>query len=251
LWEGILPAQDIQVGKVTGLGRIQVALSRAPTPRKLVLTLAVNGTSFRNHYDLWVYPPRGDTRARTGVVVRRVLDPGALRLLGEGGRVLLLPEPSKLTNAIEGFFASDFWCYPMFRRICEEKKTPVAPGTLGLLCDPTHPALAQFPTEFHANWQWWSLMTHSRALVLDGTPADFLPIVQVIDNFERNHKLGLLWETRVGAGRLLVCSIDLPGLADHPEARQLMASLLAYTASDRFKPVPSLRVEQVRRLLDP
>jgi hypothetical protein len=24
---------------------------------------------------------------------------------------------------------------------------------MGILCDPTHPALAGFPTEFHANWQ--------------------------------------------------------------------------------------------------
>ena len=28
-------------------------------------------------------------------------------------------------------------------------------------------------------------------MILDDTPAEFRPIVQVIDNFARNHKLGL------------------------------------------------------------
>jgi hypothetical protein len=43
--------------------------------------------------------------------------------------------------------------------------------------------------------------------------------VQVIDNFARNHKLGLVFETGVGKGKLLVCAIDLLGLQDKPEAR--------------------------------
>src|SRR5512137_1839475 len=33
-----------------------------------------------------------------------------------------------------------------------------APTTMGILCDPKHPALAEFSTEFHNNWQWWYLV---------------------------------------------------------------------------------------------
>jgi hypothetical protein len=147
----------------------------------------------------------------------------ALTRLAEGGRVLFMPRPSELTNSIPGFFASDFWCYPMFRR-------GEPPGTLGILCDPKHPALAQFPTEFHSNWQWFDILMHSRAMILDDLPADFRPIVQVIDNFDadRSHKLGLIFDLGVGQGKLLICTSDLPALLDHPEARSLLVSLVAY-----------------------
>jgi hypothetical protein len=32
------------------------------------------------------------------------------------------------------------------------------PGTMGLLINPNHLALANFPTEIHSNWQWWDFM---------------------------------------------------------------------------------------------
>ena len=48
-------------------------------------------------------------------------------------------------------------------------------------------------------------------------------MVQVIDNFARNHKLGNVFEARVGDGRLLVCTIDLfEHLEQRPAARQFL-----------------------------
>jgi hypothetical protein len=127
-------------------------------------------------------------------------------------------------------------------------KIPVAPGTLGILCDPNAPSLAGFPTEFHSNWQWWHLVKNSRPVILDETPATYRPLVQVIDNFERNHKLGLVFETKVGRGALLVCAIDLPGHQDKPEARQLLHSLLRYVGSDRFAPKSELEADLLKKL---
>ena len=127
----------------------------------------------------------------------------------------------------------------MFRGISVRAEKPIAPGTLGLLCDPAHPALKAFPTAFHSDWQWWPVVMNSAAAILDGAPSALRPIVQVIDNFDedRNHRLGLVFECRVGGGRLLFCGADLPSLAtEHPEARQLLRSLLDYAASDRFDP---------------
>ena len=74
-------------------------------------------------------------------------------------------------------------------------------------------------------------------MILDAAPAAFRPIVQVIDTFERNGKLGNLFEARVGQGRLLVCTIDLPGLAEKsPAAKQLLRSLYGYVGSSAFNP---------------
>ena len=49
----------------------------------------------------------------------------------------------------------------------------------------------------------------------------------MIDNFGRNHKLGLVYEARAGAGSLLVCQSNLPEL-DSPEANWFYNSLLDY-----------------------
>ncbi|UCG48829.1 MAG: hypothetical protein JSU94_03425, partial [Phycisphaerales bacterium] len=124
-----------------------------------------------------------------------------------------------------------------------------APGTLGFLCDPKAPALAEFPTEFHSNWQWWRLVKNSRPIILDDTPAGYRPIVQAIDNFERNHKLGLIFESRVGKGGMLVCAIDLLGHQDKPEARQLLYSLLRYLDSGAFAPEAELDTGLLKKLL--
>jgi hypothetical protein len=74
--------------------------------------------------------------------------------------------------------------------------------------------------------------------------------VHVIDNFARNHKLGNLFEARVGPGRLLVCTIDLPGLAGKsPAARQLLRSLYAYADSEAFRPRHEREMSQLDALL--
>jgi len=137
----------------------------------------------------------------------------------------------------------------MFRRGAERRKIEVAPGTLGILCEPKSPALAGFPTEFHSNWQWWHLVKNSRPIILDETPSSYRPIIQVIDNFERNHKLGLLFETKVGSGKALICAIDLLSHQDKPEARQLLSSLLKYMDSKDFVCRSELDIDILKKLL--
>ncbi len=238
----------IEAGGVRNLDEISFPLKDIVAPAKLFLKFGIRDTPFVNRYPIWVYPEKMDMKPPHDVTVSRKLDDATLKILSDGGKVLLLPELSKLTNSVEGFFASDFWCYPMFRNICGTR-TPPAPGTLGLLCDPKHPALAQFPTEFHSNWQWWPIVMNSRAMILDETPASFRPIVQVIDNFERNHKLGMIFDAKIGRGKLLVCSADLPGQRDKPEARQLLISLQAYAGSQRFDPKNELSAELLKKIL--
>ncbi len=71
--------------------------------------------------------------------------------------------------------------------------------------------------------------------MLDATDANYRPLVQAIDNFERCSKLGLLFEFTVGKGKLMVCSSDL---SDHIDfvAQSLLKSILDYMQSDTFAP---------------
>lgn len=38
--------------------------------------------------------------------------------------------------------------------------------TLGLLCDPKHPALNDFPNTGHGDWQWFDLLFQASAIRL-------------------------------------------------------------------------------------
>jgi hypothetical protein len=233
---GVLPAVDLSRTGVNSLGSIRVPLAKIEAPARLTLELRLKGinNTVVNHYTIWVYPPKPQAAPPPGVTLCRTLDKAALDLLAKGGRVVLIPEHGKIKQTVGGGFATDFWCWPMFHN---------KPGTMGLLCDPKHPALASFPTEFHSNWQWGEIACFAEPMILDATPAQYRPIVQVIDNLDRCHKLGLVLETRVGPGRLLVVACDLMKLQEKPEARQLLASLLAYAASDKFQPTQEISLD--------
>jgi hypothetical protein len=86
-------------------------------------------------------------------------------------------------------------------------------------------------------------------MILDAMPAGYKPLVQVIDNCERAHKLAAVFEVKVGPGKLLVCSIDLPALQDKPEGRQLLHSLLQYMNSDKFVPAATVDDAVLQRVL--
>jgi hypothetical protein len=111
-----------------------------------------------------------------------------------------------------------------------------APHTLGILCDPRHPALEGFPTDSHSNWQWWNIQYGARPYILT-KHRDLKPIVQAIDDWFTNRKLGYVFEAKIGSGRLLACSADLH-LADkdNKPAAALLRSLIRYFKSDSFSP---------------
>ncbi|MGN0833618.1 MAG: glycosyl hydrolase family 28 protein [Kiritimatiellia bacterium] len=213
-----------RVGAVTDLAQVDIALRQTGRARKLSLELALAGTAVRNRYPIWVYPQVGD-EIPAGVEVVRDLS-SAERLLDEGRRVLCVLDAAQApAGSVPGAFASDFWNWEMFCHICKSGGKPPAPGTLGLLVRNGHPALAGFPSSFHSDWQWRELILNGVNVVLDDDPeADI--IVQGIDNVSRNHRLGVIWEKRRGAGRLLVSAIDFERCAGRPEAAALRRSLL-------------------------
>ena len=133
------------------------------------------------------------------------------------------------------------------RRLSLGKEIPV--GTLGLCIDKLHPAVKAFRCDRHTTPPWSDIVTHAELAVLDGL--DITPIVQMIDNFERNHKLGLLFECRVGRGRLLVCTARLSEITDRPEVRAFAKCLLDYAVSPSFNPSASLDMATLRTVLAP
>lgn len=235
-------------GTLQEAAEIAASLRGVQKAEKLTLSLQIEGTDYRNVYDVWVYPEKHTMDAPADVLVTKDLNT-AIKQLQKGGKVLLFPALEDLQEQTVGaLFQTDYWNYKMFKTICEGNGKPVSPGTMGLLVQNEHPALADFPTEYHTNWQWFPIVKQSRPMVLDRLPADYKPIVQVIDNIERNHKLGLLYEIKVGNGKLLVCMADIEAAQDKPEARQLLQSMLEYVGSDKFQPSLQLTTAELQQL---
>lgn len=238
--------------------------------RKIILTLDIDYGRYdarrhRNTYDLWIYTTEKNLDIyKEGVVITSDLTDEVAKKLEKGAKVLWMPTTSKnfvasadtisqAGNAtpytVGGLFQTDYWNYRMFKTICENNKKTVSPGTLGILTNPKHPIFCDFPTEMHTNWQWFPVIKDSHPLVLDNFAKDDKPIVQVIDNIERNHKLGLVMEWKVGAGKLLVCMSDLEKASEYPEGRAFYESVLSYMRSPEFAPQSEITIADLRKKL--
>ena len=79
-------------------------------------------------------------------------------------------------------------------------------------------------------------------MILNDLPQDFRPLVEVVDNFTRNDKLGNVFEATVGNGSLFVCSLPVYG-AKSPEAAQFLRSAYAYLGSSDFHPKQALELD--------
>ena len=86
-------------------------------------------------------------------------------------------------------------------------------------------------------------------MIMDDFPVGFKPIVYLIDDWFKNRKLGILFEAKVGTGKLVVCSSDLNRNPEkYPAAAQFKQSILEYMASDKFDPRNELKPEVIKSL---
>lgn len=251
---------------LAGLGEISLNMPAVTEPVIYTLNLSIPGTNIHNSYEVYCYPAN-ESIQNINIVSGKVSKkqdndnnaPGkenfyitnnfqeACSLLDKGMCVLFLPAETK--ESIEGFYCTDFWCYPMFRDICEWMKKPVAVGTMGLLIQNKHKALAKFPSHKYATPQWYKIVSHASCAILeDVTEPGYTPIVQMIDNFERNHKLGILFEGKAGNGKLLICTSRLSEISSYPEIKQFIKSITDYVASDSFNPEMELDLEKLKKL---
>lgn len=254
--KGILPTCTIPVDNATFLGRVAVELKKVPAPAKLKLVVRLTARTepgqrtagaFENDWDVWVYSSKVDIQPPAGLLVTRDFNETAKNALNSGRKVLLLIPKDRVKGdghgAVALGFSSIFWNTAWTGR--------QPPHTLGILCEPTNPAFADFPTDFHSNWQWWYLISRAGGMILDNLPVELQPTVQVIDDWVTNRKLGLILEAKVAAGKVLVSSIDLEtDLEQNPVARQMRFSLLQYMKGSHFKPAVRLSPAQIEGLFN-
>lgn len=237
------------VGEIpaSGAGLIDLGGGGFRIPEKCIgnakLTFELPESDICNTWELTILPPAAPVTEEI-VTVRSFTE--AEPHLQRGEAVLLIP--AQITDKIRGFYCTDFWNYPMFRSISESMGRQVPVGTMGLCIDKTHPVARALFSDDYSTPQWYSIVTHADCAVLDDAPNGYRPAVQMIDNVERNHRLGLLFETAVGGGRLFVCTARLTECPEDPCMNRLHHAIAAYMQSDAFAPAETLSAGLLRKL---
>ncbi len=245
LYKGKFKKIKLKWGNGQVLGEVRQKLDTLSKAGKQTLVVSLAG--FSNQWDFWVYPDKINIKKAKGDVrVVSRLNAGTLSFLKKGGKVLLTLGKGRVKEDKGGDagigFSSIFWNTAWTRG--------QKPHSLGILCNPGHPALAGFPTEYHSNWQWWDAMSHADAILMDSLSDGMRPIVRIIDDWFTNRNLGLIVEGRVGEGRIIITGIDLQHqLSKRPEARQLLYSLLKYMNGEAFNPPAELEEERISGLI--
>lgn len=245
LTEGWISCPLIVLGKNQELGSILLDFTIIKKNSRLTLLLKLG--EVQNHWDLYVY-----VKSDIGNCVCKesgkdcVLYTRNWRVAREGLRqgraVVYSPWLCDL----------DFECPSVSEKpvFWNAQMGPVWERSLGLVIQEEHPVFRDFPVESYAGWQWERILRAGRGFHIEGLGVE--PIVWVIDDWNRNLMLALIWEAKVEAGRLLVVSACLEGDFDScPEASSLLNAILNYASSPQFQPEAAVEAGLIEERLFP
>ncbi len=243
LQESLLVQKDLPIGCNIPLGEIKLPLSQYQKPVKLNLEIAIECTEFVNDWDFWVYPEKQPAPPVKDIHIAHTLDEQAVKVLESGGKVLILAAGKvQYGKDVVQYYTPVFWNTSWF------KMRP--PHTTGVFINHYHPVFNHFVTENWGNMQWWELINRTQVMLLDDFPRELKPIVQPIDTWFLNRRLGMLFEAKVGNGRLMISSMDLQNFNNRPVAECLYRSIIIYMQSPQFRPEISVSMQQVRDIFE-
>lgn len=239
-----LSVGTIAVGQNTPLGKITLPVDRIQKNSRLELALflyrQIDIDTYEeitsNTWEFFVYCIDNKKKEKDGVVYTHIWQE-AKSALTESKRVIYSPRLSELSYECPPISIKNvFWNAQMGAKWGR---------SLGLLIDETSPIFQEFPTDKTGGWQWEEILSCARAFDISGfgysdfEPEGVVPIVRVIDDWNRNLPLALIFEVRTDKGKLLVVSADLDLKQNQKTrfaARALKMALINYVASEVFQP---------------
>ena len=236
----------LPVDNCISIASLDIPLSAVKPPAKLTLEVNIANSPYANSWNIWVYSltdnmPSGNSNVYVTSDISQAI------IGAEAGLDVLYCLPQSALKPDRGGdisvgFSTIFWNTAWTRN--------QAPHTLGLVCEPAHPALADFPNDGHSDYQWWEITKGCAPILLDNFPATLRPIVWIIDDWFTNRRLGMIVEGKFSKGRIIICGADLVNDLDkRHSARQLRHSLESYMTSGKFNPSEEVSVELLKDLL--
>lgn len=237
---GSLRKQRIGKDDVFPVGSFSFSLKGVTSAKKLTVHLSVN-EAVKNSWDIWVFPRNEKLMQSSGEVLYTTLfDDNAKQQLAQGKTVVFSPLPDKVKGRTSTFH-NHFWNPIMFAW---------HPMTIGALMKEDHPVFTDFVTSYHTDWQWWDILNNAKVIEMQNAPKHLRPFIQIIDSYDKNEKLGIGFEAKMGKGKLLVLSVDTQkDMANRPATRQLLVSVDNYVRSSKFNPQVAVEESFIRSFL--
>ena len=217
-------------GMLSPLADFDVIVPVSSEPKKYFLRAGI-GTFAQNEWEVYAFPSIKKKAPPAGVrVVTDISEDGLMGSMARGERILL-------------FGPGPFKSLPTTYRIGLAGRCS---GNFATVVKNGHPALKGMPHEGFCGWQFRRLMENGAAVQLEaGVPFD--PIIDIASAVKCVIRQAMLFEYRIGDGRLLVCSFNLAG--KDSAAMWLKNRLIDYAASDEFHPDLSLTLEELHNVL--
>lgn len=231
---------DIRNATLNKVGQIRVPLNGISSAKQLKLTASIQGTSFKNDWNFWVYPEKEIVSLPSFGIMETFNLQEAINGLKEGKTVLLWAHDLGSDKNI-GYAQ---W-KPTFWQGGDWKNEGCVNGAL---IRNLHPALAGFPTDSYLDFQWFDICKGARGFDLEGLPELCRPIVQPIHDFHFNRKLATVIELcSEEGGKILICGYNLTEHLDtRPAALALRNSLVRYVSSSAFHPTEQVSYNWLR-----
>ncbi len=234
LWEGQMVRAAVEAGNVELIFSLELPFVDEAGRERIV----------RNHWNLYVFTkPLEEASEKTDTLLYTRDWTEAKMALEAGMGVVYSPYLSDL----------NYECPPLSGESVgwNAQMGPTWCRTMGIVAAQSHPIFRMFPTGRWGGWQWENILKRARGFHMEGLE-QVEPIVQPIDDWNRNLLQSLIFEVKVSKGRLLVVSAGLEGsFEERPEAFSLKQAILKYAASEAFVPSGTLEPEQIENKLFP
>ena len=229
-----IPCGALPLGELRPPPAVDMAVPEVVRPGKywLKAQLSANGFSAANQWEVYAFPRVASAEPPADVVViHKSRREKMLAALAAGKRVVV-------------FGGGPFKALPTSFRIGLAGRSS---GNYATVIQKDHPIFADFPHEGYCGWQFRRLMDQGQAVQLEAA-VPFDPIVDIASSVKVVIRQALMFEYRVGPGRLLVCGFRFRD--DDPAAAYLKDCLLAYAAGAAFTPRHAITPAQLEAIMD-
>lgn len=232
----LTPPGTMEERGLIGPWTTELELPHVKAPKRMQLVASAGDV--RNEWMIWVFP---DQKEITSVnmtnepLIVRWITTSILDKLEAGANILLMGD-GMILPSLNAKYKPAWW-----------HGDENSDHTFGTLIE-DHPSLAGLPTDGYGDLEMASMLDARPVVLLDDVPGALQPIIACLDVPWLMRTKAYLFETTIGKGRLLVCTLNLSkSLRDtDPAAAWVYQRLIEYASGPKFQPARSIPVEWMR-----
>ena len=225
---------DVGNGRLSRLGKVEIPIPASAAVKKYMLKVSFAGgkVTASNEWELYAFPREDAPVAPVNAkVAENMTEAELLSAMKKGETVLLLG-------------AGPFKSLPVTYRVGLAGRCS---GNYATVIKSGHALFNDLPHEGYCGWQFRRLMENAAAVQLE-SDIPFNPVVDIASAVKHVIRQAMVFEYRVGKGRLLVASFKFDD--SDPAAMWLKNKLVSYVSSADFAPADSITVEQLQAVIN-